>query len=101
MYLNSDYGPTPVTSDIAVMNLMIANLEPLLWKYRVNIGFYGHNHVVQRQSAVLNKTVVQQSVPEVDPETGATTYVYNDPQATVQLVIGTGGAAFTSMCSIH
>ena len=61
MYINSDYDtgayvpcPTnnncstplvPGTSDIAVMNLLIEHVEPLLYKYKVDVGFYGHNHV--------------------------------------------------------
>jgi hypothetical protein len=40
------------------MDALIANVEPLLWENRVNIGFYGHNHVVQRQSAVYQKWVL-------------------------------------------
>jgi len=39
MYINSNYGG-PVTSDINVMDYLIANMEPLLYKYRVNLGFY-------------------------------------------------------------
>ena len=78
MYINSDYGGT-TTSDLTVMQEMIDNLEPLLWKYRVNIGFYGHNHVVQRHSAVLNYTVIQESVPEEDNE-GNIVHVHRDPQ---------------------
>jgi len=93
MYLNSDYGGSE-TSDINVMDRMILNIEPLLYKYRVNIGFYGHNHVVQRQSAVLKKEVIQASVPVVDAE-GNTVHWHEDPQATVHLVVGTGGATFT------
>jgi hypothetical protein len=41
-------------------------VEPLLFKYRVNVAFYGHNHVVQRHSATFNKTVVQKSVSTTD-----------------------------------
>jgi hypothetical protein len=93
MYINSNYSGT-VTSDVTVMNLMIKSLEPLLWKYRVNIGFYGHNHVVQRQSAVYNKTVVQASVPITQPD-GSVIHYHDNPQATVQMVVGTGGAGFT------
>lgn len=93
MYLNSNYGGS-VNSDLVVMDSMIENLEPLLFKYRVNIGFYGHNHVVQRQAAVYNKTVVQSAKPVLDSN-GKTVYLHEDPQATVHMVIGTGGAAFT------
>lgn len=93
MYINSDYGGT-VSSDQTVMNEMIRNLEPLLWDNRVNLGFYGHNHAVQRHSAVLNKTVIQASVPTMDAE-GNTVNYHDDPQATVHMVIGTGGATFT------
>lgn len=94
MYLNSNYGGG-VSSDIVVMNNLIANIEPLLYKYRVNVGFYGHNHVVQRHSAVYNKTVVQASREYNDPVTGETIHIQEDPQATVHFVIGTGGASFT------
>jgi hypothetical protein len=102
MYLNSNYGGG-ITSDIGMMDAMIANLEPLLWTYRVNLGFYGHNHVYQRHSAVLNKTLVQASVPRditiTDPSTNADRTVtvnwHEDPQATVHMVIGTAGASFT------
>ncbi len=94
MYINSNYGG-PVTSDISVMDELILNIEPLLFKYRVNIGFYGHNHVVQRQAAVYNKQVVQCSTAVEDPTTKITTHYQIDPQATVQMVVGTGGAGFT------
>lgn len=50
MYINSNYGGTP-TSDITVMKELILNVEPLLFQNQVNLAFYGHNHVVQRQSA--------------------------------------------------
>lgn len=94
MYINSDYGGS-ASSDIAVMDLLIQQVEPLLWQHRVNLAFYGHNHAVQRQTAVLNKTVVQTSFAEVDGLTGAVTHLHRDPQATVHMVVGTGGAAFT------
>jgi hypothetical protein len=93
MYLNSDYGGSE-TSDITVMDKMILNLEPLLYKYRVNLGFYGHNHVVQRHSAVLRKEVIQASTEVVDAN-GNVVHLHEDPQATVHMVVGTGGATFT------
>lgn len=93
MYINSYYSGG-YSSDVTVMNELIANVEPLLWKYRVNLGFYGHNHQVQRHSAVFNKTVIQRSTPTVDTN-GKVTHMHTDPQATVHMVIGTGGARFT------
>lgn len=93
MYINSDYGGA-VTSDIVVMETMIANLEPLLFKYRVNIGFYGHNHAVQRMSAVYDSKVVQASTAVLDGDGNEIAW-HTDPQATVHMVIGTGGAKFT------
>lgn len=93
MYLNSDYGG-PVTSDLNVSALLIEYIEPLLWKYRVNIGFYGHNHVVQRTSAVLNKKVIQRS-EVVTNDKGQLVNTFRNPQATVHFVVGTGGAGFT------
>jgi hypothetical protein len=93
MYLNSDYEGSG-SGDIEVMDLMIKNLEPVLYKYQVNLGFYGHNHVVQRQSAVLNKKVIQASTTGVDEE-GNIIHLHENPQATVHMVVGTGGAGFT------
>ena len=96
MYLNSNYGPPSSyasSSDGIVSDAMIANVEPLLYKYRVNIGFYGHNHAVQRQSAVLTSRVVQYA--EKTTINGETVYYHDDPQATVHYVVGTGGAGFT------
>ena len=90
MYINSDYrkgdtvscksvnkhtytpyqdctsDPVPGTSDGAVSDLMIEHLEPLLHEHKVDIGFYGHNHAVQRHSAVYNRTVVQKSIETLD-----------------------------------
>lgn len=93
MYINSNYNSS-VSSDTAVMSLMIANIEPLLYKYRVNLGFYGHNHAVQRMSAVYDSKVVQASTMVRDSE-GNDVAWHEDPQATVHMVVGTGGASFT------
>jgi hypothetical protein len=94
MYLNSNYVSPDPTSDSSTMDAMITHIEPLLFKYKVNLAFYGHNHVVQRQSAVFNSTVVQHSVPRTDSD-GKTWHVHENPQATVHMVIGTAGADFT------
>lgn len=92
MYINSNYGGPP-NSDLAVMALMIANVEPLLWKHRVNLAFYGHNHVYQRQAAVYNSQVVQLSQPRSFQ--GNAVAWHENPQATVHVVIGNAGASFT------
>lgn len=97
--LNSDYTSCsssqvpPCPSDQTVAQALVDNVEPLFFKYRVNIGFYGHNHAVQRQAAVLNNTVVQLS--EARSIDGELVHVHDDPQATVHMVIGTAGAAFS------
>jgi len=92
MYLNSDYGGK-IDSDIVVSDRLIAIIEPLIFKYKVNLAFWGHNHVVQRQSAVYQKKVVQASAPRV--EAGNVVHHFSNPQATVHMVIGTGGAKLT------
>ena len=82
-----------VTGDVEVMNMLIKHVEPLLMKHQVNLAFYGHNHVVQRHSAVYQKKTIQRSVAvTVD---GAVVNTFHDPEATVHMVVGTGGAAFT------
>lgn len=93
MYINSNYGEAP-TSDLVVMALLIENIEPLLFKYRVNLGFYGHNHVVQRMSAVYDSEVVQAATMREDADGNVIAW-HDDPQATVHMVIGTAGARFT------
>ncbi len=97
MYISSDYGPynkngewVP-SSDNANMDLMVRNLEPLLWKYRVNLGIYGHMHCVQRQSAILEFKVVQAATIKID-ENGNEVAMHANPQATVHYMLGTGGA---------
>ena len=97
MYLSSNYGPDNAegelipSSDIANMDLMVKHLEPLLWKYKVNLGMYGHMHCVQRQSAILEQRVVQAASMEVDKD-GNTVAMHRNPQATVHYLLGTGGA---------
>lgn len=49
--------------------------------------------VVQRHSAVYNKTVVQAAQKVV--QNGKTIYLHEDPAATIHMVVGTAGAMFT------
>ena len=96
MYINSDFtDPTKSYSDGVVMDQLIANIEPILWKYKVNAAFWGHNHVFQRQSAVLQKVVVQTSEERTNTD-GDVQNWYENPQATVQIVIGNAGASFSN-----
>ena len=60
----------------------------------MDIGFYGHNHAVQRHSSVLNGTVLQKATKAFDDE-GRPVYTHVDPPATIHMVIGTAGAFFT------
>eukprot|EP00604_Paraphysomonas_vestita_P002514 CAMPEP_0174818342 /NCGR_PEP_ID=MMETSP1107-20130205/1004_1 /TAXON_ID=36770 /ORGANISM="Paraphysomonas vestita, Strain GFlagA" /LENGTH=472 /DNA_ID=CAMNT_0016030055 /DNA_START=859 /DNA_END=2277 /DNA_ORIENTATION=+ len=94
MYINSNYGGA-ITSDLTVMNNLIYHIEPLLWKYRVNLAFWGHNHVVQRHAAVYNRTVIQRSKQVYKKYGDIPTAMHYNPQATVHMVIGTAGAQFT------
>ena len=98
MYVSSGFNDTSLSySDVSVMNLLISQIEPLLFKYSVNFAFWGHNHAYQRMSAVYKENVVQASVAGADLEnTVNTARVYNDPQATVQLLIGNAGASFSA-----
>lgn len=95
MYVNSN-DTTGDGNDVEVMAWLIDNIEPLLWQYQVNLATWGHNHVLQRQSAVLNNTVIQKAVPVTDATTTGTVYMQDNPQATVHVVVGTAGAPFTS-----
>jgi hypothetical protein len=80
-------------SDVAVMQLLRDNIEPLLHSYRVQLGFSGHFHVVERQKAVYQGKVVQNSTSFID-EDGNEVALYNNAQATVWLVVGTAGSLY-------
>lgn len=100
MYVSSNYSAANVsTSDGAVMTQLIEHIEPLLFKYRVNAAFWGHNHVFQRQSALYNSSVVQHSKQTKNSD-GESVALYANPQATVQMVIGNAGADF-SLNALH
>ena len=81
---------------VPVMDLMIKELEPLLWKYKVNLALWAHHHSYQRHSAVYRSTVVQKSTTYTffSGDTPTTVQLYDNPQATVHMVLGTGGADF-------
>ncbi len=99
MYVSSNFGypyvPANITySDGAVQEQLIKNIEPLLYKYKVNAAFWGHNHVFQRQGALYNSSVVQNS-KTIQNDDGDDVALYANPQATVQIVIGNAGANFS------
>lgn len=94
MYIDSTYYGSP-TADIDVAQLLQDNIEHLLAKYKVTLAIYGHNHSVQRLSAAYANKTVLQSIP-VLLEDGNTTNLYDRPNATVHMVVGTGGAGFTA-----
>lgn len=78
------------SSDVAVMAQMQQHIDPLLYKYQVNLAFAGHFHNVQRQAAVFQGNVVQKSVVRRD-EANNTIHVQENPQGTVWMIIGSAG----------
>ena len=91
MYANSYYNGR-VDAIVRIMDLLIKNLEPLFYKYKVDLAFWAHYHSYQRHSAVYQKKLIQRSELSSDG-----VHIYRDPQATVHVIVGTGGADF----SIH
>lgn len=87
MYIDSGYSSDRYNGngDIEVMDLLIQHVEPLLLANKVDLAFWGHNHAVQRLCACANHSCVDRS----------SNGVYYEPAATVQMVVGTGGAHFT------
>jgi hypothetical protein len=79
-----------VGTDLYVANLLQQNIEPLLYKYQVNLAFSGHFHNLQRQSAIYQNKTVLASVPVVDSQ-GETVHYYQNPKATVWMIIGSAG----------
>lgn len=93
MYIDSNYT-VGVVADQTVASELRAALEHLFWHHRVNLGIYGHNHAVQRLSAAYGGELVQRSVATNDSD-GNLVWLHRNPQATVHMVAGTGGAMFT------
>ena len=96
MYVDSNLDAFP-TSMVPVMEIMISELEPLLWKYQVNLALWAHHHSYQRHAAVYDNTVIMKSEPRTifdDNGIPSILSVYDNPQATVHMVLGTGGADF-------
>lgn len=83
-------GACSIYSDVAVMQQLQQYIDPLLLKYQVNLAFAGHFHNVQRQGAVYQNKLVQNSVNTTD-EHGNVIHVQHNPQATVHMVIGSAG----------
>lgn len=96
MYVDSYLDEFP-SAMVPVMKIMIKELEPLLWKYKVNLALWAHHHSYQRHAAIFESKVVLKSEQHtlVD-ENGEpiNVAVYQNPQATVHMVLGTGGADF-------
>eukprot|EP01039_Chlorochromonas_danica_P000779 gene779-844_t len=100
MYVDSDYccpayGQTDCAqcaagSDVGGMQAMQENIEPLLFKYRVNLAFSGHFHNMQRQSAVYQDEVIQ-AAQLIYNSAGEAVYYHDDPDATVWMVVGSAG----------
>jgi len=61
-----------------------ANIEPLLIKYGVDIGIWGHNHCYERSYPMQNST------PN-NTRTGSASQPYDSPQAPIYVTVGTGG----------
>ncbi len=76
-------------TDMSDMQNLQANIEPLLHKYQVNLGFAGHYHDLERQSAVYqNRTIQAAEMIMLDGEEVA---YHPNPKATVWMVVGSGG----------
>ena len=77
-------------SDGEVAAAQQAVLEPLLWKYRVNFAMYGHHHSLQRTCSLFAGKCYSHSTRKGDVAW------YENPTATVHMVVGTGGAGYSA-----
>lgn len=86
-------------TDVAVMQDLQENIEPLLFTYQVNLYFAGHFHNIERQAAVYQGRIVQNAEPVYSEELESDVYLHENPQATVYMVIGSAGNGpdFTNM----
>jgi hypothetical protein len=90
MYISST-NVDPISGDQPVAELLRQHVEPLLQNVGgqpVDLVLQGHHHSYQRTCAVNNMTcVTRPSGPD---------NVYRNPGAPIHLVIGTGGAGFST-----
>ncbi len=89
-YDDDDCAVCTSESDVGVMQMMQASIEPMLHKYKVNLAFAGHFHDVQRQSAVYQNQVVQAATYVTDEQGNRVAY-HDCPNATVWMVVGSAG----------
>jgi len=92
MYISST-NTEPGGGDQTVAALLRTHVEPLLADAGgapVDLVLYGHHHSYQRLSAVFNGAT---ATPSVD-EGGVA--VYRQPRAPIHVVVGTGGAGFST-----
>lgn len=92
MYISST-NVAPDGGDQTVAALLREHIEPLLMNAGgapVDLVLYGHHHSYQRLSAVYNETTVTPSVNE------GGVAVYRKPRAPIHVVIGTGGAGYST-----
>eukprot|EP01031_Cornospumella_fuschlensis_P036154 gene36154-43850_t len=88
-YFDDDCIVCAPGTDVEVMVELQDNIEPLLYKYQVNLAFAGHFHDLQRQSAVYQNKVVQASTTRyID---GNKVAYYDNPNATVWMLVGSAG----------
>lgn len=86
-------------SDLSVMAALQEHVWPLLVRHNVTAAFWGHNHVYQRSCAwraigdgIRNASDGCVAYSVVDAHGVA---VYNNPEAPVNIVVGTAGAKHT------
>lgn len=88
-YFDDDCVECAPGTDVSVMVELQDNIEPLLYKYQVNLAFAGHFHDLQRQSAVYQNQVVKASTNRyID---GKQVAFYDNPNATVWMLVGSAG----------
>eukprot|EP01099_Mayorella_cantabrigiensis_P005525 TRINITY_DN4468_c0_g1_i1.p1 TRINITY_DN4468_c0_g1~~TRINITY_DN4468_c0_g1_i1.p1 ORF type:complete len:158 (-),score=25.30 TRINITY_DN4468_c0_g1_i1:60-500(-) len=79
-------------SDAYVGLLLRDSIEPLMLKYQVDVGFWGHHHSYQRTCFVLNGTCLARPTTTTEGNT-TTSYFYSTPfVAPINFVVGTAGA---------
>ncbi|EGG17548.1 hypothetical protein DFA_08544 [Cavenderia fasciculata] len=74
VYCSADYT---WCKDDPIRYLFTESIEKLLYQYNVDVYISGHSHVYERSLPVFDKTIKG---------------TYEDPKATVHIVVGTGGA---------
>lgn len=95
MYVDSTYSQGN-SSDTYVSILLRDHIEPLMFKYQVDVGFWGHHHSYQRTCFVQDTVCLDSPISSTKNNTTTSSYTSHEFVAPIHFLIGMGGASHST-----